>query len=318
MHLLQNVSLFIWILVFILGYAILFLSAEFLVEEVIEYLEHFKLSPIVFGVIFLGIEIEESSASIFAAANDLPLLSLGNLIGNSIFAITIAFAIPFFFLKPTQQEFPLFYPAIFVILVINLILAMLFPANLFLFSTIAILCFPIVIGYSIRLQKNYKYIEKDEDVEEEGELTGLNLTLRVISGFLLIIIGGQLLVISAKEIIEITNISESFFGLIIMAFVTNGEEFFLMFSTLKKGQYQLGISAQIGKLIWNLSLVFGISGYLIGSIDQTSIFISTSILLLINAVWLFYLIKEKKFSPSKSIFFIIISLIFIIMTFQVL
>lgn len=289
-----------------------------MVEEVIEYLEHFKLSPIVFGVIFLGIEIEESSASIFAAANDLPLLSIGNLIGNSIFAIAIAFAIPFLFLKPNQQAFPLFYPSIFIILVINLILAMIFPANLLLFSIIAIICFPVTIAYSIRLQKKYIYIESVEKDDEEDELTGINLTLRLLLGFLLIVLGGELLVISAKEIIEISNISESFFGLVIMAFVTNGEEFFLMFSALKKGQYQLGISAQIGKLIWNLSLVFGISGLLIGSIDQSTIFVSTSILLLINAVWLFYLIKEKKFSAEKSIFFIIISIIFLTMTFRIL
>ncbi len=309
-------SIILWILLFIVGYIILFFSAEFLVEEVIEYLEHFKMSPIVFGVIFLGIEVEESSASIFAAANDLPLLSIGNLIGNSIFAITISFAIPFFFLKPTQREFPLFYPVTFVILVVNLILAMFFPSKLIWFSIFAILCFPVVIGYSIGLQKKYQYVDTGENNDDEDVPSGINLTIRVLLGFLLIILGGELLVISAKEIIDISNISESFFGLVIMAFVTNGEEFFLMISVLKKGQYQLGISAQIGKLLWNLSLVFGISGLLIGSIERSSIFISTSILLLINAIWLIYLIKEKKFSSSKSSLFVFVSIIFLFISFQ--
>lgn len=308
-----------WILLFIVGYVILFLSAEFLVEEVVEYLEHFKMSPIVFGVIFLGIEVEESSASIFAAVNDLPLLSIGNLIGNSILAITISFAIPFLFLKPNQQEFPIFYPVIFIILVLNMMLAMLFPANLIVFSTFAILCFPLVIGYSIRLQKRYNRLEvvdEEDDNDDEEVVSGLNLTLRIVFGFLLILLGGEILVISAKEIIELSSISESFFGLVIMAFVTNGEEFTLMISALKKGQYQLGISAQIGKLLWNLSLVFGISGLLIGSIDKSTIFVNSSFLLLISAVWLFYLIKEKQFSPRNSLLFIIISLIFIILSFQ--
>ncbi|MHA2029980.1 MAG: sodium:calcium antiporter [Candidatus Kariarchaeaceae archaeon] len=315
-------SIIWWVLFFLFGYAILFLSAEFLVEEIIESLERFNISPIVFGVLFLGIEVEESSASIFAAANDLPLLSIGNLIGNSIIAITIAFGIPFLLLKPKQEEFPMFYPTVLLLLIINIFLAMMFPSELQIFSVIAISAFPVIVAYSIILQKNYNTSESnispsDADADEDqDEISGLNLLARVIFGFILILLGGQILVLSASEIIEQSDINESFFGLIIMAFVTNGEEFFLMLSALRKGQYQLGLGTQIGKIIWNLSLVFGISGLLIGSFDKTTVFIRTSLLLVFNGVLLLFLIKLKRFSTKSSWLFIIISLIFLVLSFQ--
>lgn len=314
-------SLIWWIFLFIIGYAILFLSAEFLVEEIVESLKRYNISPVVFGVLFLGIEIEESSASIFAAANNLPMLSIGNLIGNSIIAIAISFGIPFLIFKPKQEEFPLFYPTMLLVLIINLFLAMLFPTHLQIFSILAIVCFPIIIAYSLMLQNKYEFSKNNEELQDEvdendEEISALNLMLRIVFGFGLIVVGGQMLVISAEAIIDKSDINESFFGLIIMAFVTNGEEFFLMISALRRGQYQLGLGAQVGKILWNLSLVFGISGLLIGSITKTSIFVQATLLLFVDGILILILIKERRFSSKSAWFFIFMSFGLLVLSVQ--
>ncbi|MFX1314149.1 MAG: hypothetical protein ACFFHD_16300, partial [Promethearchaeota archaeon] len=59
----------------------------------------YNVSPFIIGLIILGIDPEESIASIIAAINGLTYIAVGNTIGNSIIALTIPFAIPLFFYK---------------------------------------------------------------------------------------------------------------------------------------------------------------------------------------------------------------------------
>jgi Ca2+/Na+ antiporter len=52
-----------------------------------------------------------------------------------------------------------------------------------------------------------------------------------------------------------TEGSFSLFGLVIMAFATNVEKLWLMVKSIQKGQVNIGLGAQIGKILWNTTLI---------------------------------------------------------------
>ncbi|GAJ19426.1 unnamed protein product, partial [marine sediment metagenome] len=85
-------------------------------------------------------------------------------------------------------------------------------------------------------------------------------------GLVFIFIGGELLILSADQIIDILHIPEAFFGFIIIGFVTNVEELTLVLKSIKKKAVDIGFGGMIGKLIWNLTITFGISGIIMANI----------------------------------------------------
>jgi cation:H+ antiporter len=120
----------------------------------------------------------------------------------------------------------------------------------------------------------------------------------IVLGFCLILIGGEFLIISAENIIILTGFSEAFFGFIIIAFVTNVEELTLVFKSIKKKSVEIGLGGMIGKLIWNLSFTYGISGIIAMEIDFSILLILNWLLLF--CLILFYHIKSKTHSLTRT------------------
>ena len=148
----------------------------------------------------------------------------------------------------------------------------------------------------------------------EGEKTKkFVIALKVIFSLVVIFIGGETLITSAKQIVLFTGLSETFFGLIIMAFVTNVEEFWLIVKSIQKGKTELGISGQIGKILWNITLIFGICGIIIIQFKFEVIMVFSSIMCFIVLVLLVFNLVRKNLSKSVgvlyfTIFFLLVGL----------
>ncbi|MFW9952615.1 MAG: hypothetical protein ACFFKA_21040, partial [Candidatus Thorarchaeota archaeon] len=108
-----------------------------------------------------------------------------------------------------------------------------------------------------------------------------------------IFLGGELLILSADQIMNILQIPEAFFGFIIIAFVTNVEELTLILKSVKKKSPEIGLGGIFGKLIWNLTITFGISGIFI-------INLAYEVILLWNWLIMFLLILCLNFISQKE------------------
>ncbi|GAI66941.1 unnamed protein product, partial [marine sediment metagenome] len=83
----------VWIIFFIGSYFIIFFAADIFLDNLKDICVIYNLSPFIIGMLVLGIDPEESIASIIAAINGLPYISFGNVVGNSIIAMTLPFAL---------------------------------------------------------------------------------------------------------------------------------------------------------------------------------------------------------------------------------
>eukprot|EP01084_Bolivina_argentea_P127375 225281_1 len=157
---------------FIIGFVIIFFSADGLIDNLRWIADKFHIHPVILGVIILGMDPEECIVSILSAARGLKYVAIGNVIGNSTMANTLCFSLPFLlfsqqFLNQLSEKLkaddrmkiPTFY---FVLIIISSIVIALnsiptinkFEYNLLLLALINLLFF---IVYIIKNFIRYSY-----------------------------------------------------------------------------------------------------------------------------------------------------------------
>lgn len=300
-------NILFWILLFTGGYLLIYFAADVFLDNLKELCLIYKLSPFIIGLLVLGIDPEESIASIIAAINGLPYIAIGNVIGNSIFSLTLCFALPALFFNITLKSISQFYFGILYTCMILLLMSFIFDYGLLIFGVSAL------ILYSIYITKSLKDVSKKRDLNDieikgvveniEEEVKNFNKkskvkrTLLAVIGLLFIIIGGEILIYSAENLIYLTGISEEIFGFVIIAFVTNVEELTLVYKSVKRGSFEIGLGGMMGKVIWNLSLTFGISGVITIGIKFSQVLIYNWLLLL--GLLIYYHGKSKMKTLGK-------------------
>ena len=316
-------ELLFWITLFIGGYFIIYFAADLFLDNLKVVCLIYNLSPLIIGMLVLGIDPEESIASVISALNGLPFISMGNIIGNSIIAMTLPFSIALM-VKPIKiRPISSFYILLIFSLLIIIVLGLTF--NIFLVSSgiIAILFYIVYFGWNI---KHHSKKNEDNDkqfkltaVEKEVEVPQSNLKYKkialIVIGFILIIIGGELLVYSAEKILGIIEISEAFFGFIIIGFMTNVEELTLVVKSIKKEATEIGIGGMIGKVIWNISITYGISSIIIMNIAFNLVLILN--LLILSLVFIFYsfFFKRQYLKRSHGLVLLLIFILFLSLNF---
>ncbi len=314
----------LWIFLFIVGYFIIFFAVDVFLDNLKGLCIIYNVSPFIIGLLVLGIDPEESIASIIAAINNLPYIAVGNVIGNSIIALTIPFALPAFFYRAKYKPVAQYYFNLIYISMICILTGLLFYFGLFFAG---FFCIIIYILYLIKNARNFSV--KDHTVSPTGgELKDIQLTIEknknekksrkyilVIIGFIFIFLGGELLIISAANIIILTSIPETFFGIVIIAIVTNVEEITLMLKSIKKQSVDIALGGMIGKLIWNLTLTFGISGIIIKNIQFTWIFFWNWVILMILIIYFNYISRKKIFERIEGLILMLIFVGFITINF---
>jgi len=312
----------VWIIFFIGSYFIIFFAADIFLDNLKDICVIYNLSPFIIGMLVLGIDPEESIASIIAAINGLPYVAIGNVVGNSIIAMTLPFSLALLFYTLKFKSPSKFYFIILYILLFNLLISFVFNNFMFVSGLIAL---GVYLIYFLRNLRYYSQ-EKDRntgDIEEEikfseNESMELERSSKIKKiflasiGLVFIFIGGELLILSADQIIGILQIPEAFFGFIIIGFVTNVEELTLVLKSIRKKAVDIGFGGMIGKLIWNLTITFGISGVIMTSIPFKLILLWNWLILLLIIAYFNLSFRREKLTKKDGLILLVIFIGFIV------
>ena len=145
-------NLLLFILLFIIGYFVIFFAADLFLDNLKEICLIYGLSPFIIGSLVLGIDPEESIASIIAAINGLPYIAIGNVIGNSIIALTISFAIPAFFYKINFKSAHQFYFILLYSCMIFIAIGFLVKYGFIVVGIIVIITYFIYLNMNLKLR----------------------------------------------------------------------------------------------------------------------------------------------------------------------
>lgn len=317
------------ILLTALGFFLLVVGADILVDGAGSVAKKFKIPVIVIGltIVAIGTSMPEMVVSTAAAITGHSDISIGNVVGSNIanllFILGVCAVIkPLKFKKQTKliENFIAIATTIILCLVC-MVLNYITPAmpegiatNQSL-SAIPILqitrvegiflliSFALFICYTIWISKK----ANDEEEVEIKELSLFKSCAFIVLGVIALKFGGDLVVEYVSAIAKAIGITERVISLTIVAFSTSLPELITSINATKKGEVDMAIGNIIGSGIFNILLILGVSA-VISPINYAVNYNFDLIVLLIATIIfaIFPFVGQKDhMSKGEGIFFIL-------------
>ena len=209
------------IFIFIISMAALIYGADFVINQSEKIAVHFNISSFVIGatLVAVGTSLPEMAVSMSASAKGSADIAVANVIGSTIFNISLVLGLVFLLAKKVQPKRDLFakdsawslFPIlIFILMGIDGKLSMI-DGILFLFLMGAYLLFLIDSNSMDKI---------DEDLQKV-KFNWRKTALLLIIGFIFVIVGANFAIESATSIARSFGISEWIIGLFLVAFGTS-------------------------------------------------------------------------------------------------
>ncbi len=251
----------------IVGFALLVLGADWLVNGASRIAKKFHIPEIIIGltIVSIGTSMPELFVSTTSALEGLSDMSIGNVVGSNLCNLLLILGLstiikPVKFQKETRlYEIPmcLVFTVIFIILcntggTINKVEAVLL-----------LLLFLLFITYTIFMAKKQNSQEKQEEVKTQKKLLPiLKDILWIVLGVIGLKIGGDLAVNNAVNIANYFGVSEKIIGLTILAVGTSLPELVTSVTAAIKGNSDIAIGNIIGSNIFNMLLIIGVAAFI--------------------------------------------------------
>jgi cation:H+ antiporter len=247
------------ILIFIVSMGALIYGADHIVEQSEKIALYFKIAPFVIGatLIALGTSLPEMAVSMSASLKGNGDIAVANVIGSTIFNISLVLGTVFLVAKNINPKRDLFakdsswslFPIlIFILMSIDGKLSML-DGFLFLVLMGAYLLFLI--------QSNQ--IETDDEATNDEKFEWGKTILFLILGFVFVVVGADFAISSASSIALKFGISQWIIGLFLVAFGTSLPELVVSLKAAMKNKADMAIGAIIGSNVANFTMVLGLS-----------------------------------------------------------
>jgi cation:H+ antiporter len=238
---------------------ILIIGAEFIIKQSEKIALYYGISHFVIGatLIALGTSLPEMAVSVGASLNGSGDIAVANVIGSTIFNISLVLGAVFLLAKNIKPNRDLFakdsawamFPILIFILMgldgkLNII-----DGILFLF---------LMVGYLVFLIGSNQIEDIDEDIEKE-KFNWIKSSLFLIIGFVAVIGGADTAIDSASNIAREFGISEWIIGLFLVAFGTSLPELTISIKSALNNNADLAIGNIIGSNVANFTMVLGLS-----------------------------------------------------------
>ena len=169
---------------------------------------------------------------------------------------------------------------------------------------ILIALFVLYLVYTIYLAKKNKETENDE----AKKMPMWQCLLYIILGLAAIIIGGQLVVIHAKNIALAWGMSETLVGLTIVAIGTSLPELVTSIVAASKGETGMAVGNVVGSNIFNLLLILGVSSAIHPIAISMASFVDLCVLLAVSLIAFGFVITGKRINRAEGFTMIIMYL----------
>ncbi|MFP4474971.1 MAG: calcium/sodium antiporter [Desulfatibacillaceae bacterium] len=261
--------------VFVIGLALLYYGAEWLVKGSSSLARSLGLSPVVIGltVVAFGTSSPELFVSVVSSIEDKSMIAVGNVIGSNICNIALVLGLSATLL-PIRGDRAVVRRDIPVMLGVSLLL-LLFTLDSHISRLEGGILFAGVIAYTwlnIHLTRRWMRrhgVNGDVGVPAVGELSevvfvdkrGAQLFF-VILGIAGVVGGAELLISAAVSIMQVLGVSEKFIGLTIVAFGTSLPELATSVVAALRREMDISIGNLVGSNVFNIMSVLGVASLL--------------------------------------------------------
>ncbi len=289
------------VLIFIISIGALIFGADFIIKESEKIALHYKISPFIIGatLVALGTSLPEMAVSIAASLKGDGDIVVANVIGSTIFNISLVLAFVFIIAKniaPKRDIFAkdsawiLFPILVFILMSLDGVL-----------STTDGILFLILMGAYLLFLIKSDNIEKSEAENTNEKFAWAKSSLFFIIGFILTVGGADFAINSAEHIAIDFGISEWVIGLFLVAFGTSLPELTISIKAALNNNVDLAIGNIIGSNVANFTMVLGVSSIVNNlSVNLSEYFFDIGAAVILS-VMLVFISANKIYNKSSGI-----------------
>lgn len=309
MELLLNVVLLV------IGFAALIKGADWFVEGSAALAARFKVPGVIIGltIVAMGTSAPELAVSTSAALAGSNGIAVSNVLGSNLFNLLVVLGVCAV-LAPISVEDGIMRRDFPFSIVITVLLAVFIGGGLIIGTSampsdltteiggvrwwMGLILIVLFIGYLIMtVRVALKNRIEGEEIEEMPLWKSL---LLIVVGVAVIIIGGQLVVNSAKALALHFGMSETLIGLTIVAIGTSLPELVTSIVAASKGQNGMAVGNVVGSNIFNLLLILGVSSTIHGIGVGLESVIDTLLLIAASVITYIFAKTGKKISRAEG------------------
>ena len=294
------------ILIFIVSMSALIYGADFIIEESEKIALHYKISPFVIGatLVALGTSLPEMAVSMSASLKGSGDIAVANVIGSTIFNISLVLAVVFIISKKIVPSRDLFAKdsawALFPILVFILM-----GIDGKLNAVDGVLFLILMAAYLTFLIGSNQVEEIDDELAKEKFAWG-KTSLFLLVGFMLTIGGADFAIDSAGNIAREFGVSEWMIGLFLVAFGTSLPELTISIKAALNNNADLAIGNIIGSNVANFTMVLGLSSIVNTlNVDLSAHFFDITAAFILSLM-LVFITANKLYNKSAGIVLLVV------------
>jgi len=290
-------------------------SAEKLVKGVVNVSRGFGVSAYLITAIFVGFDPENMAAGGVGAYQGINGIAIGSILGAVMIPTALAFGITTLFVKMKFKKVskPIVLLPTFVCLFLLLLsldgLISRFDAILLL------LAFTLLVIYIFKISKKGEDIKPAGEVKEYLEKKKINkwkalfiLAVAIIG----IVLGSEMLVEGAKPIISILGISDTLFGMTIVAFLISIEELAKQVPAAIKGRADISYGNMSGSVFHFLLLNAGIIALINPIVISKELLLFYFPIVILTMIFISVIMIKKDIPRWTGAVMILLYLIFIL------
>ena len=270
------------VIILLAGFVLLIKGADYFIDGSVSIAKKIKIPSIVVGltIVAIGTSLPELAVSSMASLKQSNTIAISNVVGSNIFNLLMVLGITSLFINihvkksVLKREFPLLsvISAVLIFLAADTLWfgGIIGKVNIFKLengnTTIGeisrmdgILLLVLFVGFIIWTVM-YALKKRTGEQEDDGAiLSNLKCALYIVGGVIAIMLGGELVVDSAKSLALAAGMSETLVGLTVVAMGTSLPELVTSVVAGRKGEADLAIGNVVGSNISNILLVLGLS-----------------------------------------------------------
>ena len=241
------------IALFVVGLGLVIYFAEKLVKGAVGTSLGFGVSTFLISVIFIGFDPENLAVGAVGSFEGFAGIALGSIIGAAMVAIALAFGITALFAPMSFEQVPKQILTVPILAVLLLGILSLDGQLSRIDGAVLLLGFVLSVNYLLRLSKRGFDIkptgEVAETLEEAEELNKWKSFGLLLLSLAAIIIGSEMLVAGSETIIVRLGLSDTVFGMTILAFLVSIEELARELPAAMKGRPEISFGNVVGSIL---------------------------------------------------------------------
>ncbi len=241
------------IALFVVGLGLVIYFAEKLVKGAVGTSLGFGVSTFLISVIFIGFDPENLAVGAVGSFEGFAGIALGSIIGAAMVAIALAFGITAMFAPMRFEQVPKQILTVPILAVLLLGILSLDGQLSRIDGAVLLLGFVLSVNYLLRLSKRGFDIkptgEVAETLEEAEELNKWKSFGLLLLSLAAIIIGSEMLVAGSETIIVRLGLSDTVFGMTILAFLVSIEELARELPAAMKGRPEISFGNVVGSIL---------------------------------------------------------------------